>query len=155
MSFYLRPSLITWSSQDFEGGVPLVLSDASREPMRIDVERLEQRERMASGRMRSKFIADKHTFELSWTYLPTRSVVSGQNAVADGYASASDLKRFYDAVQGEFTMKVYADNGSGPSLDVNGLYDQYKVFFSSFSATVEKRGQDFDIHSVNVSLEES
>lgn len=155
MSFYLRPSLITWSSQDFENGVPLILSDASREPMRIDVERLEQRERMASGRMRSKFIADKHAFELSWTYLPTRSIVAGQNVVADGYASASDLKRFYDAVQGEFTMNVYADNGSGPTLNLDGMYDQYKVFFASFSTTVEKRGKDFDIHSVNVSLEES
>jgi hypothetical protein len=155
MSYYLRPALITWTSADYELGVPLILSDASREPLQIDVERLEQRERMASGRMRSKFIADKHSFDLSWTYLPTRSVVGGRNVVADGYANATDLKRFYDAVKGEFIMKVYADTGLGPALSASGMYDQYKVFFDSFSSTIEKRGSDFDIHSVKVTLEES
>jgi hypothetical protein len=75
--------------------------------------------------------------------------------VADGYASASDLKRFYDAIQGEFTMKVYADNGSGPALSAPALYDEYSVFFASFSNVIEKRGADFDIHSVQIALEES
>lgn len=155
MSFYLRPSLITWTSQDFQNGVPLILSDASREPIAISSERIEQRERMASGRMRSKFIADKHKFDLSWTFLPTRSVVAGRNVVADGYASASDLKAFYDAVRGEFTMKIYADGGAGSAMDKQGIYGEYKVFFDSFSSTIEKRGTDFDIHSVDIALEEA
>jgi hypothetical protein len=123
--------------------------------MQIESERLEQRERMASGRMRSKYIADKHSFQLSWSFLPTRSVVGGKNVVADGYASATDLKNFYNAVTGEFNMKVYADDGLGGTLNPTGLYDEYSVFFASFSHTVEKRGKDFDIHSVDVSLEES
>lgn len=155
MSYFARPSLITWSSMDWNAGAAFTLSDASRSPLEIGTERLEQRERMANGRMRSKHIADKHTFSMSWSFLPSRSVVAGQNIVADGYASATDLKRFYDAVTGEFTMKLYMDNGLGTAINGQGIYDEYKVFFSSFSSSVEKRGKDFDIHTVDISLEES
>ena len=155
MPFYPRSSLVTWTSASYNGGTPLILSDASRAPIQIDNERIEQRERMASGRMRSKYIADKHSFQLSWSYLPSRSVVGSNNVVADGYASASDLKNFYDAVTGEFNMKIYADNGSGGTLNLTGMYDQYQVFFESFSSTIIKRGKDFDIFTVDVSLDES
>jgi len=127
----------------------------SREPVEIGVDRIEQRERMASGRMRSKFIADKLTLGLSWTFLPSRSVVAGTNVVSDGYASATDLKRFYDAVKGEFNCKIYADTGTGGSIVVGSLYKDLQVFFSDFSTTIEKRGASFDIHSVSMSLEES
>jgi hypothetical protein len=50
---------------------------------------------------------------------------------------------------------MYADNGSGPALDVDGLYDEYFCFFSSFSSSIEKRGTYFDIHKVSIGLEES
>jgi hypothetical protein len=92
---------------------------------------------------------------MSWSFLPSRSVVAGKNVVADGYASATDLKRFYDAITGEFTMKLYMDHGLGSAIEAQGLFDEYKVFFSSFSSSVEKRGKDFDIHTVDISLEES
>ena len=155
MSYFARPALIVWSALEWNNGAELILSDASRGPLEISTERIEQRERMANGRMRSKHIADKHSFNMNWTYLPTRSVVDGKNVVADGYASASELKQFYDAVKGEFTMKLYADTGIGPAINGQGMYDSYKVFFSSFSTSVEKRGTAFDIHSVHVTLEES
>jgi hypothetical protein len=155
MSFYLRPSLITLTSDEFENGAPLILSDMSRQPVKLDVDRIETRERMASGRMRSKFVADKHTIDLDWEFLPSRTVVQGVNVVSDGYANASDLKRFYMAVKGEFSVKMYADNGSGPSIDVDGMYDEYFCFFGSFSSTIEKRGTNFDIHKVSMTLEEA
>lgn len=155
MSFYYRPSLIVFKSNDFNSGANLILSDHGREPMQIDTERIENRVRMASGRMRSKFIADKYTFNLSWNMLPSRSFVNGSRVVADGYASASDLMAFYQDVTGEFQMTLYADNGGGTSLSPGQVFGVYNVFFDSFDMEIEKRGSKFDFYNVSLGLEQA
>jgi hypothetical protein len=155
MSYYLRPSLITLSSSSYSNGAPLILSDHGRTPLSVSSERIEYRERMANGRMRSKFIADKRTFSTSWEMLPSRSTVSGVKVVADGYASATDLQRFYEAATGQIALSLYADTGSGSTLIPDALFDSCNVFFSSFSSELTKRGKDFDLYNVTMSLEES
>jgi hypothetical protein len=51
----------------------LILSDHNRSQIGITNDRIEQRQRMANGTMRSFFIADKLTINTSWSMLPSRS----------------------------------------------------------------------------------
>jgi hypothetical protein len=50
----------------------IILSDHNRSPINMANERIEQRQRMANGTMRSFFIADKLTIDISWSMLPSR-----------------------------------------------------------------------------------
>jgi hypothetical protein len=51
----------------------IILSDHNRSEVNVTNERIEQRQRMANGTMRSFFIADKLTIDTSWSMLPSRS----------------------------------------------------------------------------------
>lgn len=51
----------------------IILSDDNRSAIRIVPERIEQRQRMVTGRMRSYHIADKLKISTSWSGLPSRS----------------------------------------------------------------------------------
>jgi hypothetical protein len=51
----------------------LVLSDDSRSPLSFSNERIETKERMINGRMRSYYVADKLSISTSWDMLPSRS----------------------------------------------------------------------------------
>jgi hypothetical protein len=51
----------------------IIISDHNRSEINISNERIEQRQRMANGTMRSFFIADKLTIDTSWSMLPSRS----------------------------------------------------------------------------------
>jgi hypothetical protein len=50
----------------------IILSDHNRAAMEISTERIEQRQRMANGTMRSYHIADKLTISTNWSMLPSR-----------------------------------------------------------------------------------
>jgi len=54
--------------QDF-----IILSDDNRDSIRMSSDRIEKRERMVNGRMRSYHIADKLRISTSWSALPSRS----------------------------------------------------------------------------------
>lgn len=51
----------------------IILSDDNRQDISFNPTRLEKRERMINGRMRSHHIADKMTLSTSWDMLPSRS----------------------------------------------------------------------------------
>lgn len=51
----------------------IILSDHNRSQIGMTNERIEQRQRMANGTMRSFFIADKLSIDTSWSMLPSRS----------------------------------------------------------------------------------
>ena len=92
---YARPQGILWSEnpgtlengmyvpEGFEKGAYttestnlnqfLILSDHNRSPLQFTSERIEQRQRMINGNMRSFHIADKNTLSVSWQNLPSRS----------------------------------------------------------------------------------
>jgi len=164
MSFYLRPSLITLYSPNYNSGTPLILSDHNRSPVSVAFERIETRERMANGNMRSYYITDKRTFELSWENLPSRS--TGPSGIgmggstrytADGYSGANTLADFYEAIRTSFDMTFYVDDqGITQYTDMpTTAAGTYTVYFSAFSFDVQKRGQYFDLVNVSMSLEEA
>jgi hypothetical protein len=57
----------------------MVLSDDNRGPLQFDTQRIEKRERMINGRMRSYHVADKLILSTSWTMLPSRSFTTKPN----------------------------------------------------------------------------
>lgn len=54
----------------------LILSDNNRSEISFNIERLERRERMVNGRMRSYHIADKLSIGVDWNLLPSRAFSS-------------------------------------------------------------------------------
>jgi len=51
----------------------ITLSDHNRSALDFGVQRIENRQRMVNGRMRSYWIADKRTLSVSWDMIPSRS----------------------------------------------------------------------------------
>jgi hypothetical protein len=160
----------------------LVLSDHNRDPIDFKTQRIEKRERMINGRMRSYHVADKLNISTSWKTLPSRSFstdpqfnptdglpsttvsfdgqnTTGKQYTVDGGAGGADLLKWYEDHQGPFWVYLAYDKPQNFSIDRYNHLDQYaeviQMYISDFSWTVEKRGSStFDFWNVSVSLEE-
>lgn len=150
----------------------LILSDHNRKPIDFKTTRIEKRERMVNGRMRSYHIADKLTISTSWDNLPSRSfstdpaynpatgtTLAGVQYTVDGGAGGADLLKWYEDHQGPFWVYLSYDNPNNFAVDRYNHLDQYseviQMYVADFSYTVEKRGgRNYDFWNVNVTLEE-
>jgi len=153
----------------------LILSDHNRSPLQFKPNRIEQRQRMINGNMRSHHIADKITMSVSWDNLPSRahlrvadfnatgeSDLVGQNEyTADGGAGGVELLDWYDKHKGPFWMFLsydkYKNFGTDDSafLHLTSYSEIMQVYISDFSYDVVKRGRtNHDLWNVSVSLEE-
>jgi len=190
---YSRPQAMLWSdnSGTISDGVRIpegnekedfiILSDHNRGEISVAQQRIEQRQRMVNGTMRSYHIADKISLSCSWSRLPSRSysrnvnfdsygqaTLSGATEyTVDGGAGGVELLDWYESHQGPFyvylgydkynsdTFKV-AGNVTDESFDYLSIYNDLRLmYFSNFDYTIEKRGgTNFDFWTVNVSLEE-
>jgi hypothetical protein len=159
-----------------------VLSDHNRGEISFKPLRIEKRERMVNGRMRSYHIADKVQISTSWQRLPSRgyaaspefdenglavlrttSTVSdgmSQMYTADGGAGGIELLDWYENHKGSFWVFLAYDRkgifkGTPEPYDHLQQYNQLiEMFISDFSYSVEKRGTKFDFWNVSVTLEE-
>lgn len=153
----------------------LILSDHNRSPIQFKPTRIEQRQRMINGNMRSHHIADKMTISFSWDNLPSRahlrvadfdstgkSDLTVQNEyTADGGAGGVELLDWYENHQGPFWMFLSYDNyknfGTDDSayLHLTSYSEIMQVYIADFSYDVVKRGgSNHDLWNVSVSLEE-
>lgn len=150
----------------------LLITDDNRQPIEFSQERIEKRERMINGRMRSYHIADKLQLSTSWKLIPSRShadvphfdVSTGLSEVksytTDGGAGGADMLEWYDSYKGSFWVFLAYDRkgifkGTPDPYDHLGQYNQLiEMFISDFSYSVEKRGANFDYWNVSISLEE-
>lgn len=155
----------------------LILSDDNRSSLDMATTRIEKRERMINGRMRSYHIADKLTLSTSWQLLPSRSYSSSpdfnitgkspdynnRNAefTSDGGAGGSEILDWYNQHQGSFWVFLSYDNykAFGPGESAYNQLDKYsqviEMFVSDFNYSVEKRGgTNHDFWNVSVTLEE-
>jgi hypothetical protein len=150
----------------------LLITDDNRQPIDFSQERIEKRERMINGRMRSYHIADKLQLSTSWELIPSRShadvphfdVATGLSSVksytTDGGAGGADMLEWYDSHKGSFWVFLAYDRkgifkGTPDPYDHLGQYNQLiEMFISDFSYSVEKRGSNFDYWNVSISLEE-
>ena len=133
----------------------IILSDHNRKPMDFKIQRLEKRERMINGRMRSYHVADKLTISTSWENLPSRSfstdpqfsnadgptsglptitsTFTGANALGeterqytvDGGAGGADLLKWYEDHQGPFWVYLSYDKPDNFNSDKYNHLDQY------------------------------
>lgn len=130
------------------------VTEHNRQPLSINVNRIEQSSRMANGTTRKYFIADKLSISASWEMVP-----SFRNETVDGAWGAEDLKNFYESAAGRGAFRIKLN----PTVFSTDLVEQsdgaladdytYTVMFTSCDFTVMKRGlQPF--WSVNISLEQ-
>jgi hypothetical protein len=150
----------------------LILTDDNRSPLDFSDERIEKRERMINGRMRSYHIADKINISTSWNMIPSRSHSDIPNFdpstglspykpyTTDGGAGGADMLEWYDGHKGSFWVFLAYDKkgifkGTEDPYDHLQQYNQLiEMFISSFTYSVEKRGTNFDYWNVSVTLEE-
>ena len=156
----------------------LILSDNNRSPIDFTPTRLEKRERMINGRMRSYHIADKLQLNVSWDMLPSRSYFSvpefnpttgisphandnNTEYTTDGGAGGVELLDWYENHQGPFWVYLAYDKYSNFGKDSNAYahlnqYNQLiQMYFANFNYSVVKRGSsNFDFWNISVTLEE-
>ena len=150
----------------------MLITDDNRKPLEFSEERIEKRERMINGRMRSYHIADKLKLSTSWDLIPSRShsdipqfnlstgISQNTSYTSDGGAGGADMLEWYDSHKGSFWVFLAYDRkgifkGTPDPYDHLGQYNQLiEMFISDFSYSVEKRGTKFDYWNVSISLEE-
>jgi hypothetical protein len=152
----------------------IVLSDHNRKDISFKPERIEKRERMINGRMRSYHIADKMTISTSWDMLPSRAFSLdpqfnvttgaitglGTQYTVDNGAGGNELLDWYNNHKGSFyVFLAYDKKGNfAESGQYNHLAEYNEViemFISSFDYTVVKRGgSNYDFWNISVTLEE-
>ena len=161
----------------------LILSDDNRASLDFRSTRIEKRERMINGRMRSYHIADKRTLSVSWDMLPSRSfslspefsVVNGTSQIttagqprsqdtsytADGGAGGVEILDWYNNHKGSFWVFLAYDNykefgDSSSAYSKLGVYNEViEMFIADFSYSVVKRGSNnHDLWNVSITLEE-
>ena len=97
----------------------LITSDHNRESIDVSIERIEQRQRMANGTMRSYHIADKLKVSTSWNLLPSRSSFTSANFDQEtgkpAYPTSEDIQRPYnlDTYYADKSLQYTADGGAG------------------------------------------
>lgn len=161
----------------------LILSDDNRGEINFKPTRIEKRERMINGRMRSYHIADKLQISTSWDMLPSRSYfqlpefnfttgksphINDNNLefTSDGGAGGVEILDWYENHQGPFWVYLSYDNyknfkNEDGQVDNNSYahlpqYSQLiQMYFTDFTYSVVKRGgSNFDFWNINITLEE-
>jgi len=144
----------------------LILSDHNRTELSFGQERIQQRQRMVNGNMRSYNIADKVNLSTSWQMLPSKSYADNPSFdesgltefrgttdefTVDGGAGGLELLEWYDNHKGPFWVYLAYDR-----YDNNTKYNQIiQMYFKDFSYSVVKRGSStHDLWNINVTLEE-
>lgn len=161
----------------------LILSDHNRSALDFNVQRIENRQRMVNGRMRSYWVADKRQLSVSWQMLPSRAYSSDPNFntttgapsstvdeyTVDGGAGGVELLDWYNNHYGTFWVFLAYDNyAEFPVAGVSGDKDassftkltQYnerlEMYIANFTWSVEKRGRtNYDMWNIQMTLEEA
>jgi hypothetical protein len=150
----------------------LIVSDHNRSTLDFTPERIEKRERMVNGRMRSYHVADKMKLTMSWDNLPSRAFAIAPTFDADGKpniepytvdagAGGNDLLKWYEEHVGSFWVYLAYDKYPvfGTDAAAYGHMHQYnqviEMYVSDFSHNVKKRGTLYDMWDVSITLEEA
>jgi hypothetical protein len=161
----------TNSSQDF-----IIISDHNRSSLDFGVQRIENRQRMVNGRMRSYWVADKRTLSISWDSIPSRAFGSdpnfnsstglpdstGDQYTIDGGAGGAELLDWYETHNGTFYVFLSYDKYTefGKDDAAYGHLAEYsevlEMYITDFTYSVQKRGgTNHDLWNISISLEEA
>ena len=139
----------------------LILSDHNRSEINITNQRIEKKQRMINGTMRSFHIADKLTISTSWSMLPSRQASIRSNwdpdtgiapiPVSDAYtadfgAGGAEMLKWYQDHTGPFWVFLSYDKyinfgtGTGAHAHLNEYNQIVQMYISNFDYSVVKRG---------------
>jgi hypothetical protein len=124
----------------------LILSDNNRSPIDFKTVRIEKRERMINGRMRSYHTADKLTLTVSWDMLPSRAFDTYAGFSADGNPNMTKvpgirpnpLEFTTDGGAGGVELLDWYKNHTG-SFWVYLAYDKYTNFKDTYETVPDER----------------
>lgn len=119
------------------------VSDHGRQPLAVDTEKIEQKDRMLDGTMRKYLVATKFTFSSQWDNIPSRP--HANFGPVDGGMSGTEMKDFVKQNTDPITLTL---------RDGAGNEENYTVYFEDFSFDIAKRGINTDLWNVTVSLVE-
>lgn len=147
-----------------EGEDFIILSDHNRSTISMSKQRIEVRNRMINGTMRSYHTADKISVSTSWQRFPSRAYsatpvyndgvldqtqvlsptgqylgLNPEEYTADGGAGGADLLEWYEDHPGPFWVFFSYDKFGSDNL--NRYTEVLQMYFSSFDYEIEKRGQ--------------
>lgn len=177
---YINPS--TGASTSYSLLVPegteynnfIILSDHNRSSLSLSTQRIENKQRMINGTMRSYYVADKLQMSVSWEMLPSRSFNKDpdfnentgkaeasnlQDYTVDGGAGGVEMLEWYENHPGPFWMLLAYDKYNefeNNKYDYLGQYNQIiQVYFTSFNYDIVRRGKNtYDFWNINLSVEE-
>lgn len=137
------------------GSEYLYISDNNRSELSVSFERIEYKQRMINGTMRSYHVADKKNFSTSWEKLPSRKTQVTEYSASSNFAGGQEMLKWYEDHTGDFWMLLVYDVDSTVSTgDIKKNVEKVNVFFSDFSYNVVDRGFDLDLWNINLSLVE-
>ena len=154
----------------------MILSDHGRGTLDFGFQRIENRQRMVNGRMRSYWIADKRTLSVSWDMLPSRSYSSDPNFdnttglptsvvdeyTVDGGAGGAELLDWYEKHYGTFYVFLAYDKftefgrNDAAYTHLAQYQEVLEMYITDFTYSVQKRGgTNFDMWNISITLEEA
>ena len=157
-------SVGVWDIGATAGTDYLFLTDDSRSALDVSVERIEFRNRMINGRMRTYHVVDKKSFSTSWQDLPSRNtgISETKSNPTAAWAAGKQMLDWYENHPDSFWLMLVYDTND-PEKETGGVVadipiryrvETYNVFFESFNYTVTKRGSLHDLWNVSMSLVE-
>ena len=135
----------SYTASEGSNGEFLILSDDNRSEINFKPTRIEKRERMINGRMRSYHIADKLQITASWDMLPSRAYDTKADFDASGNADmvktvsrSNPIEFTTDGGAGGVELLDWYDNHKG-SFWVYLSYDKYTNFEDTDSSEIDNR----------------
>lgn len=139
----------------------IILTDGNRGEISMTNQRIETRQRMVNGNMRSYWIADKLSMSTSWSRIPSRAysesvdfnesngqIINDPSSYSmytvDGGAGGVDILNWYEDHPSPFYVFIAYDKFRFDGVEnfnrLNGYNQVLKMYFSSFDYNIEKRG---------------
>jgi hypothetical protein len=115
----------------------MILSDDNRSPLQFNSVRIEKKERMINGRMRSYHVADKLELSTSWSMLPSRSF--SEFPGFDEYGRARDLVTSVDHDNNPATPNKLLEK----SIDHDGNPSTPNQFVQQYSGSPYYKDQQY------------
>lgn len=133
----------------------LYISDNNRSELAVSFERIEYKQRMINGTMRSYHVADKKNFSTSWEKLPSRKTQVTEYSASSSFSGGQEMLKWYEDHTGDFWMLLIYDHASSmQSTGIRNNVEKVNVFFENFSYNVVERGFDLDLWNIDLSLVE-
>jgi hypothetical protein len=133
----------------------IYVSDNNRSELSVSFERIEYKQRMINGTMRSYHVADKKNFSTSWEKLPSRKTQVTEYSASSNFAGGQEMLKWYEDHTGDFWMLlVYDVDSTVATGDIKKNVEKVNVFFGDFSYNIVDRGFDLDLWNINLSLVE-